>query len=95
MTQQQLDDALDQVLARTGVARYRVLCNVDGLCSPWDQAGYQALVYILAAIEEPRGHIEVPDCLKLATPAARRHGLTGPPKCGGGSCSPRKQGVAS
>jgi hypothetical protein len=91
ITDEQLADALEKVVSRTKVERFRTLCMVDGTCQPWDQAGYQALMLLMAEDPAPTGHVEVPDELKLATPAARRHGLTGPPRCGcgGGSCSPR------
>jgi hypothetical protein len=89
ITDEQLADALEKVLWRTEYERFRTLCTVDGTCQPWDQAGYQALMIRMAEDPAPTGHIEVPDALKLATPAARRHGLTSPPRCGcGGSCSP-------
>jgi hypothetical protein len=95
MTEQQLPDSVEQVVSRTEVERYRELCCADGLCTPWDQAGHQALMYVLAAIPEPKGHIEVCDCLKLETPAARRYGLTEPPTYGrSGSCSPEPPGPA-
>jgi hypothetical protein len=46
--------------------------------SAWKEAGYQALVGILAADPPPTGKIEVPDEAILDTPAARRHGLPRP-----------------
>ena len=95
MTDEQLEQSLETVIARTGHERFRALCLTDGTVSAWDQAGYQAVVYLLAA--EVKGAIVVPDALKLATPAARKHGLTGPPRCGcrGGSCARPVEGGGS
>jgi hypothetical protein len=82
MTDQQLTEALDIVVGRTKHERYRELC-ADGTVHPWYQAQFQALMGIMATGE----HRDVTDEEALATPAARRHGLTGPPRCCGGMCS--------
>ncbi len=84
MTNDELTVALETVVARTKVERYRDLCS-DGVVSPWDQAGYQFLMGLLA--QDPPECRDVTDAERLETPAARQYGLTGPPTCCGGSCS--------
>jgi hypothetical protein len=90
ITNEQLADALEKVISRTKVERFRQLC-ADGTVRPWVQAQYQALVYKMSLAPRPES-LEITNEEASATPAARRHGLTGPPRCGcgnGGSCSPR------
>ncbi len=86
MTNDELATALDRVVARTGVERYRWLCSAENPHpKPNDPATWQAFVYLLA--QDPPECRDVTDAKRMETPAARQ-GLTGPPVCcGGGSCS--------
>jgi hypothetical protein len=89
MTDAELNTALDIVVARTHHERFRALCLVDGTVTPWTQAGYQALIGVLATDPPPTGRFDVPEEAIVNTPAARRYGLTPRPRCGcgGGACA--------
>jgi hypothetical protein len=83
MTDQQLTEALDIVVGRTKHERYRELCS-DENPNRWEAAQFQALIGLLATGQ----YRDVEDSEALETPAARRWGLTGPPRyCAGGVCS--------